>query len=271
MQKQRKSSKPAKPVRVPYLTGSVYDSETPKSALLMFAGLCGVGLGFLLLGITLSFDNVPLRIALNILLLGMEYLLFYYSGISRGAIAVNQGEIMYRRQETEREISPSERSRCYHPLKGYLFGLIGTAPLLLCAIVLALTAHRQAYAIGPLPSWMNAFGTRDDIGPALAVYASTPPYTLTDFVRLVVRLALMPFVNMVGSENADLLLVLERVSPLLLLLPAAAYGFGYTRGTAVRTQVHTDIAQNKKKRAKKARREQRRRQTPQRRGPEALN
>ena len=42
-------------------------------------------------------------------------------------------------------------------------------------------------------------------------------------------------------------------SPVLLLLPAAAYGTGYLAGRGVRTRIHSEIAENRKIRAKKER------------------
>ena len=87
-------------------------------------------------------------------------------------------------------------------------------------------------------------------------------------MRVVVRMLIMPFVNMVGATNADGLLTLERLSVLPMLLPALCYGVGYQQGVRVRTRVHTDIATGKRKRARKAKKQQRARAA---KGPEQLN
>ena len=69
-----------------------------------------------------------------------------------------------------------------------------------------------------------------------------------DALRLIVRIAVMPFVSMAGAENKEMLLLIERISPLLVLLPGMAFGFGYTQGPARRKLIHTEIANNTKKR-----------------------
>ena len=66
----------------------------------------------------------------------------------------------------------------------------------------------------------------------------------------------MPFVNIAGAGNKAGILLIERLSPLILLLPAASYGTGYLTGRNIRTQVHTAISTNDRKRI---RRENRRR------------
>ena len=73
------------------------------------------------------------------------------------------------------------------------------------------------------------------------------------------RLLLFPFVNIAGANNADALLLVDRLSPLLCLLTPACYGLGYLRGPQLRALVHGNIRQNKRKHNAKERkaREQR--------------
>ena len=93
--------------------------------------------------------------------------------------------------------------------------------------------------------------------------------TLTAFCRIVIRMLLMPLVAIVGTTNFDGLLLLERISPVLVLIPAVVYGWGYSRGPQVRARVHTSIAASKRKRARKEKRMQRERRM--RNEPEQLN
>jgi len=58
---------------------------------------------------------------------------------------------------------------------------------------------------------------------------------------------MMPYMNIVNTGNAAAALWLERLSPILMLIPAAAYGFGYRGGPLARAQIHTDIAAAKRK------------------------
>ena len=257
------------PVKAPFLTGQPYDSAVPKAALAVFGGLAAAGFGYLMLGSAMMFDSLPLRLVLNLSMLAVVLLLFYMSGSSNGSNAVNLGEIMYRRQETDRPATQQELAMCYHPLKGFVIGLLGSAPLFLLALVFAVIARRQMASMGVLPSWVGGVQAPDAVN-ALAAYNVGEPLGLEGALRIVIRLSLMPIVNIIGSEKADALLLLERLSPLLVLLPGAAYGVGYTQGVSLRTQVHTSIAQNKRKAARKARRARRAKETA-RRGPEQLN
>ena len=107
-----------------------------------------------------------------------------------------------------------------------------------------------------------------EIGAPLAHYHESDVLNLTAVCRMVIRMLLMPFMTLIGTENYDALLVLERVSPLLVLLPAVSYGFGYTRGPGMRAVVHTSIRKNNRKRQKREKRAQRDRAMQQ---PEQLN
>ena len=129
--------------------------------------------------------------------------------------------------------------------------LLGTVPLLLCAIILAVLAKKQITGFGALPSWMTSLETRESIGDALVYYHTATSLGVEGVVRILVRLSLMPYVNMVGATNADGLLLLEHLSPILVLFPGLAYGVGYTQGVKVREKVHTDIARNTRKKARK--------------------
>ena len=58
-------------------------------------------------------------------------------------------------------------------------------------------------------------------------------------------------------SGRDALKALARALPAsAVLLPALSYGIGYTRGVAMRTRIHTDIARNKRKARKKQKQQQ---------------
>lgn len=268
MKKKKKNKKPVKPVAKPFMRGAAVDRGTIRSAVMFFGSLLLVMLANLLLSAVLVWDNLALRLLFNGVLVLAIGLLFLQSGASKGTAAVNQGEIMLQRQEAGRDVNPEDRRSCYHPLKGYIIGLLGSVPCVICCLLLAATAQRVVSGIGTLPSWLSSLQRREEIGGALAFYSQTSPMQLEDMMRVVVRMCIMPFVNMVGAANADGLLTLERLSALPMLLPALFYGVGYQQGVRVRIQVHTDIATGKRKRARKAKKQQRARAA---KGPEQLN
>ena len=265
MQAKKKIEKVSKP----YMKGDAFDRTTLTSALKFFAGTVAMGIAFLVIGVMMNFDQPWLNIMVNVSVLAATYLMFSQFGMNAGADAVNQGEIMFSRQEKGRPVADWERSLCYHPMKGFLSAAIGIIPVLLCSIVLALIAERQMTSLGILPSWVGSFEGRQEIGNALAVYHETGSMSLESVMRLIVRMMVMPFVNIIGADHKDVMLLLERVSPLINLLPVLAYGLGYVNGVGVRTSVHTNIALGKKKAKRKQAKERRARR--QARGPEQLN
>ena len=271
MEKNKKKKQPLE--AWPYLTGSPFDSRTLPTAVKLCLSMLALMMAFLLLGMMLMWKNDALRVLVNGFLLFIAYFVYWQAGLSSGTVAVNLGEILYQRQQTGREIDGNERRRAYHPLKGFLIGLIGSIPIFLCAVGLALTAEKVMSSAGALPSWLETLERREEIGGALASYHVGATLSGTDVLRLIIRMAIMPFVNIVGAENKDALLMLERFSPLLVLLPGLSFGVGYLGGVKVRSRVHADIEAGKRKIRRRQQRE--RRQNRQRvrgdKGPGQLN
>ena len=63
---------------------------------------------------------------------------------------------------------------------------------------------------------------------------------------------------------------MERISPLILLLPVIAYGTGFLNGKNIRTKIHTQIEENKKIRRRRENKARRARRNAARQ-PEQLN
>lgn len=264
----KKTKKKPKIVKKPFLTGTPVDGATFKGALTFFGGTLLMVLAYLLLSSMMLWDSLFLRIVTNGLVMVAVYALFFVSGMSKGATAVNSGEIMYQRQAKGKTVDAGDLKACYHPLKGFVTGLLGSLPALFCAAVLAVIAQQQLYGLSALPSWLEPYTRRSDIGNALAYYSVMDPMSLESVLRLIVRAMMMPLVSIVGTSDSAALLTLERLSPLVALIPAVCHGVGYTRGVQARTQVHSSIAaaNRKYKRREKRKQQQRRAQ-----GPEQLN
>ena len=265
----KKKKQKIEKVTKPYLKGDMLDRTTGPAALKFFAGTVILAVVFLIFCVMLNFEQRWLNIVVNLAVALGVYLFMSQFGMNAGADAVNQGEIMYARQEKGRPVADWERSMCYHPLKGFMSALIGSLPLLLCSVVLACIAERQMTNLGTLPSWLSGVESRPEIGNALAYYHESGSLTVESALRMVIRMTTMPFVNMVGASNKDGMLLIERLSPVINLLPAIAYGLGYMGGVSARTSVHTNIALGKKKAKRKQAKERRARR--QNHGPEQLN
>lgn len=264
-----RSKKPVQPVTKPYLTGAPTEERTWKSALGFFGTLVLFGIFTFLICSMMNMDSLFLRILLNGAVEGALLFFLYSNAAGKGAEAVARGEILWQKQERGSFIADSERRMSYHPAKGFLVGLLGSVPLLLCAIALAIIAKRQETGIGALPSWLSSYQGRSEIGDALVAYTSQTGATAEDILRLIVRISTMPFVSMVGATDRDGMLLLERLSPILVLLPALAYGLGYTRGPAQRSRILTGIAEGVRKQKRREKKERKARHSS--RGPEQLN
>ncbi len=260
--------KPVKPVVKPYLTGNPTDERTIPGALGFFGVFLMALVMTFLVSSVMTMDNSVLRIALCAVVELLVLFIFYNNAVGRGTEAVARGEILYQRQEKGLPFSESEQAICFHPAKGFVTAMLGSIPILICAVLLAVTARRQTTSIGTLPGWMSVYQRRSEIGDALVAYTASTGLGLEDILRMIVRIAIMPFVSMVGAENRDGMLLLERLSPVLLLLPALAYGTGYLRGRGERTRIHTGIAESNRKRVRKEKKARKMRAA---RGPEQLN
>ena len=266
-----KNNRNAPEVSKPFLTGAPTDEYTLRSALKFFGmTVLILIMTFLVCSLT-GFKSTVIRIIVNLFVEGLVLTVLYYKGAELGEDAVARGEILYQHDLKGENIAPSERRIPYHPLKGFLIGLIGSSLILVIAVILALTAERQMTGIGAMPSWTDAFMRRSELRDAVAYYSESASATVTDFLRIIVRILIMPFVSIAGSENRDLMLTFERISPLLVLLPGIAYGTGYLQGPRMRSRVHTEIATNKRKRIAREKREMKARKARIPQGPQQLN
>lgn len=265
-----KKNQPLKPVTKPYLTGAVTDENTLKKVLKFFGSMMLIIIMCFIVCTMMNFDSDILRVGANAAVVLLVLFILYNQGQVHGAEAVARGEILYQRQEKGLEITANERRLSYHPLKGYVTALIGMIPFVILGIILAFSAERQMTSAGTLPGWTSSLLRRSDIGGALVSYTEGEPVSSVDIIRMIVRVTIMPFVSMTGSANKDLMLTVERISPILLLLPVISYGTGFLFGKNVRTRIHTQIEENRKIRKKreiKARRARRRASS----APEQLN
>ena len=266
------AKKKAAPVKEkPYLSGKPTDENTVRQALKFFGALILVGfMSFIVCSMT-SFDSAFLRIFVNAAIVGLILLIFFSKGADLGTEGVARGEILYQHVQKGQETSPGEKRIPFHPLKGFVIGVCGTLLFFIPAVILAFTAERQMTGAGMLPSWTDPYMRRSEISGALAAYTQGTSFTITDILRIMIRLMLMPFVSMAGSENRNTLLMIERISPLLIMLPALAYGIGYLQGPARRKIIHTEIAANNKKRISREKRQKKAKNAAAHREPEQLN
>lgn len=256
---KRKKSK-VKPVRKPYETGTVFSKTAFKNSFKMLAYQLLFAFFFLLLGTAFSFEGSSvIRIFSNIILVLACAAFVFIEGARAGENEVAYGEIIYQRKESGKTIDKKDLDRCYNGVKPILTVLVGTSIMLIISLIYALTAQKQTYALQALPNWLSAYGQDAEIMQPLQYYYDTAQMSLMDYVRPVIRICVYPYINIVGIRNTDGMLLVDRLSPLLILLPYLAYIVAYWQGPRGRALVHGSIASNQKrhkraeKRARKAR------------------
>lgn len=251
--KRQNTKKPAT-IYKPFLPGKWGGKQCLTRGLRVFAYLLGFIFVYLFVGQVLMFDSMLLRVLLNLLLLLGFAALLYSDGAKAGVDDVAFGEITLQRQQSGHQLDEEEVRRGYHPAKGFCSALAGAAPLLVVSLVFAFITQLQVYQLGGLPSWLSGLERRADIGLALSYYREPAAFGLEQALRIVVRLAIFPFISMAGTGSPQTLLWLERLSPLLVLIVPMGYALGYLQGKRLRGMVHGAIQTNDRRRTRRERR-----------------
>lgn len=260
---KKKNKRKIRPIKKPYLKGSAMSALVAKRGLKMLVYAAVFLMLNLFIGALYSFDDRPfLRVLFNGMLILVYGAVLYMDGLRVGDGDVAFAEIQYNHAQQWQTITKQEKDRCFHPLKGVTTVLCGMAIPLILAVVFALTAQKQTYTLQALPSWVSSYGARDFTLP-LQYYYQTQPVTALSVLKIVMHLAVYPFINIVGARNAEGILLIDRLSPLLILIPFLFYAVGYVRGLHSRAMLHGSAAMGgkrrggaKKKQAKKPRSEQ---------------
>lgn len=239
-------------VSKPYLKGKAFGKVSLLRGLRVLGILLGACLIYLLFGQMLSAEITWLRVFINIAVLLMLYSFMLMDGARTGEGDLAIAEISLTRKQAGQAPGQAELEKNYHPLKGFVSAATGAFPVFLLCLAYALMAVRETYTLGALPSWVQPYLNRADIGLALSYYQENIVLGFADFMRASVRLLVYPFISLSGG-NPDAILLVERLSPLLVLLAPLAYGLGYMQGEKRRALVHGSIADHAVKSARKKR------------------
>jgi len=145
-------------------------------------------------------------------------------------------------QKGEYRPSDAELAKRYRRAKGVASAALGMLPFLILAICVAVMAKPYAYTLQDLPGWMATYMPRGEIGGALAYLEDiTVTITLVDYLRIAVRFVLFPYVGLLGNLSDAGSLLLDRVSPLLVLIMPTASAIGYQFGPGRRRKAVKEI------------------------------
>lgn len=132
------------------------------------------------------------------------------------------------------KLTGKEDAMCYHPAKAFCAVMLVFIVPLVLSVYLAVTAETYTYTLQDLPTWLtDSYGTRADVmGPLGAYEAVAPGMTATDWIRLIVRLFVMNYVNLF-DDPVTMSYVIDRLSPAFILSFPIVYMIGYLRGPVV--------------------------------------
>ena len=260
MQAKKKKKTPL--VYKPYYKGDVWVNSNIKNALKLLGYFLFFTILYVVAGSSLSGGSIVIRLIANILVLVVCGGVMYTNGANLGDGEVALGEIVHARLEEGKAVDEKDKKQSFRNVRGLIIFLLAIVPILLITVPAALTAEKQMYALQSLPSWVDSYQGHDEIYAPPDYYRTADRTGLMDILQLLSRLLVYPFICMVGTDNLDMLLLVDRLAPVLAVLPGIAYVAGYQMGPYLRARVHGDIARNIRKQKKKqkkqiqARREQ---------------
>lgn len=248
------ANKKTKPVCKPYLKGKPLSKQVLKRGTRLLAFQIVFILFYLLLGASLSIGGAVLHVITSLVLIAVCGALVWMEGVKAGDEDVCAGQIAYGKQETGRTVTNEEKEKAFHPAKGFVTVLIAVLiPVLIC-LAYALMCKKDTYHLQNLPSWISSSAGEGDY-LALRYYTETESIGLVGVLSLVVRTCIYPFLNMVSSTDFNARYVIDRLSPLLVIIPFLPYAFGYLTGPRQRAGIQDSINRNNAK-AKRQRRKQ---------------
>ncbi|MBR3018405.1 MAG: hypothetical protein IKH57_15235 [Clostridia bacterium] len=260
MQNQSKNTKNKTPlVFKPYMKGNLMDAAAVKRGIRLMAYYLMFVFIYIIVGSAMQFGNDLIRTLLNLVVVLICAMIVYMDGSRLGENEVAFGEIALARQEAGKPIDDKDKQRCFHPGKGWMIALIAVIPVILITIPHAVTATKQVYALQSLPRWVAGYSSQEEITAPLSYYNRNVSVGVMDILRMVSRILIFPFANIATADRPDMLLIMDRLSPLLASLPLIGFPIGYLTGPRSRAMIHGGIsssnkrAQRKKKKAIKAR------------------
>jgi len=243
-----KGKKQRKPLR----RAQRWGRQVPMMALKLAGLMVAIVVAGLIFSALQAIDSAWLRIGLSALLTAGVLVICMNEGVTKGAVdaAASRGyDSMVSRGLS---VSEKEDEACYHPLKALCAVLIVFIVPLALSVYVALTAENYSYTLQDLPTWVTeSYGVRADVMGPLGAYGQAVAIETQDWLRMLVRLPMMMFINLF----ADPLMMsglIDRVSPLCIAAYPLVYVIGYLCGPSLNRRREKDNRRAKKLAARKA-------------------
>lgn len=185
---------------------------------LMFSALQAVGQG--------------LRIVLALVIIAGMLLFLFSEGLNRGAEDAAASRNYASLSAKGVKLEAKDDAMCYHPLKALCAVMAVFIVPLALSVAVALMAKEYTYVLQDLPTWLtDSYSVREDVMGPLGAYTVQQGMTAMDWLRMIVRLFVMNYINLFG-DPLKMSFVIDRLSPLFILSYPLAYMIGYLRGPA---------------------------------------
>lgn len=227
----------SKKKQAPLRRAKHYMKEIPAIALRLAMYVVVMVVLGLLFSVVQGLENYALRAGLTALLVFVVLAFYYNEGASKGAADAAASRQYARLEKAGHTIGAREDAACYHPLKAVCGALALFAVPVILAVILALNAKEYAYALQDLPLWLTgSYGAREDVMGALGAYTQTLQTSALDWIRIVVRMFILVFINAFDSVQTSVGLI-DRLSPAMIALYPIAYVLGYMRGPSIQNKL----------------------------------
>ena len=205
----------------------------------MFSALQGVG-------------SAWLRVALSVLIVSGLLLLCLNEGMTHGAQDALASRNYVSLEAKGIALEDKDDAACYQPLKAVCAALAAFGVPLVLSVIVALSARDYTYALQDLPAWLtDSYGSRGDVLAPLDAYTAGQGLTALDWMRLLVRLPEMIYINFFGDPQR-MSAMIDRLSPLFIASYPLAYAAGYLLGPKVNRKQEKQNRRAKKAAVRKA-------------------
>ena len=174
-----------------------------------------------------------LRIVLALAIIAGMLLFLFSEGLNRGTEDAAASRSYVSLSAKGVKLEEKDDAMCYHPIKALCAVLVVFLVPMALAAYIALTAEGYTYSLQDLPVWLTeSYGMREDVMGPLGAYSAQPGMAVQDWIRVIVRLFIMNYVNFF-SDPLTMGYIIDRLSPLFILSYPMMYMIGYLCGPAI--------------------------------------
>ena len=201
----------------------------------MALGLIVPMLAIIIMGLifsSLQAVSQGLRIVLTLVIILGTLAFLFSEGLNKGVQDAAASRNYVSLSAKGIKLEDKDDAMCYHPLKALCAVLAVFIVPLALSVYVAATAKGYTYMLQDLPSWLtDSYGAREDVMGPLGAYAVQQGMTAYDWLRLIVRLFVMNYINLF-NDPLKMSLLIDRLSPLFILSYLIVYMMGYLCGPA---------------------------------------